>query len=169
MENNLNYVANPVLVFARAITDVHLNGKTYDLTLSDGHIVKATAAQTARHTPVPGDYWVVQADGYEYINPRDVFERKYRPIDDIPDHATEQMINESIVDIAYDVLKDGRTTVCTLTLKNGFTVRGESLVVNSARFDKALGEKYAFEQALDRCWPFFGFLVAQKRHEAGIK
>lgn len=32
----------------------------------------------ARYTPVVGDYWVVQEDGYIYLNPRDVFERKYQ-------------------------------------------------------------------------------------------
>ncbi len=34
---------------------------------------------TARYTPVEGDYVVTQEDGYTYINPRDVFERKYHP------------------------------------------------------------------------------------------
>ena len=25
-----------------------------------------------------GDYWVIQPDSYVYLNPKDVFERKYR-------------------------------------------------------------------------------------------
>lgn len=34
-----------------------------------------------------------------------------------------------IVGETYTVLPSGRVTVCELTLKNGFTVRGESAVV----------------------------------------
>jgi hypothetical protein len=44
--------------------------------------VTATHEMLARYTPVPGDYWVVQADGYVYLNPKDVFERKYEPMDE---------------------------------------------------------------------------------------
>lgn len=34
----------------------------------------------ARMTPVPGDYYVIQEDGYAYLNPKAVFERKYSPL-----------------------------------------------------------------------------------------
>ena len=34
----------------------------------------------ARMIPQVGDYWVIQSDGYVYLNPKDVFERKYRPL-----------------------------------------------------------------------------------------
>ena len=38
-----------------------------------------TEKMCARMTPVKGDYWVTQLhDGYHYLNPKDVFERKYR-------------------------------------------------------------------------------------------
>jgi hypothetical protein len=37
---------------------------------------------TARYMPVVGDYWVIQSDGYIYLNPKDVFERKYSPLAD---------------------------------------------------------------------------------------
>jgi hypothetical protein len=33
----------------------------------------------ARFKPQPGEYWVRQADGYIYLNPKEVFERKYSP------------------------------------------------------------------------------------------
>jgi hypothetical protein len=47
------------------------------LLLSDGRVVTATPDMTSRMTPVVGDYWVVQADGYVYLNPKNIFERKY--------------------------------------------------------------------------------------------
>jgi hypothetical protein len=74
------YVANPVVVKAAKITDVY--------TLSDGaaHVFLdgesgqfyASAPMCARMSPKIGDYWVIQEDGYAYLNPKDVFERKYR-------------------------------------------------------------------------------------------
>jgi len=47
--------------------------------LEGGRIVVATPEMTSRMTPVVGDYWVVQSDGYAYLNPKNVFERKYSP------------------------------------------------------------------------------------------
>lgn len=50
------------------------------LRLSDGRNFKANSSMTARYVPVAGDYLVTQEDGYEYLNPKDVFERKYSTI-----------------------------------------------------------------------------------------
>lgn len=44
-------------------------------TLVTGYL--ASPEMTARYWPKVGDYLVRQADGYEYLNPKEVFERKY--------------------------------------------------------------------------------------------
>lgn len=54
-------------------------GIAHILLLENGERVQATEAMQARMTPAVGDYWVIQSDGYIYLNPNDVFERKYRP------------------------------------------------------------------------------------------
>lgn len=76
------YRAKPVEVEAFAIAGVGgtENGNT-QLLLENGGIVVATAEMQARYEPRVGDYWVTQSDGYTYLNPKDVFERKYAPID----------------------------------------------------------------------------------------
>lgn len=51
------------------------------LRLNDGRIVVPTPEMRARMEPSVGDYWVIQEDGYTYLNPKDVFERKYGPIE----------------------------------------------------------------------------------------
>ena len=74
------YVARPVSVNAFEIThvgEIQREDLSRILTLENGVCATATAAMLARMTPVPGDYWVIQGDGYEYINPRAVFKRKY--------------------------------------------------------------------------------------------
>lgn len=42
----------------------------------------ASPEMTARYWPKAGDYLVRQADGYEYLNPKEVFERKYANLSD---------------------------------------------------------------------------------------
>lgn len=42
---------------------------------------KIDSGMSARYVPIVGDYLVVQSDGYRYINPKEVFERKYRKAD----------------------------------------------------------------------------------------
>jgi hypothetical protein len=78
----MKYRANPVEVDAFRIAEVgpNVEGGGRTLRLDDGQVVLATPEMMARLTPAPGDYWVVQADGYVYLNPKDVFERKYTPL-----------------------------------------------------------------------------------------
>lgn len=78
------HTANPVRVNAASILTVakDIYGEQPDalaLRLSDGRLFIADAAMCARYTPVVGDYLVTQEDDYTYINPKDVFERKYSP------------------------------------------------------------------------------------------
>lgn len=76
------HIANPVSVQARKITSVSRinNGVDTSLLLDGGDAYLAGPEMTARYRPVDGDYLVIQEDGYHYINPKEVFERKYREI-----------------------------------------------------------------------------------------
>ena len=61
----------------------------------------------------------------------------------------------------YLILPDGRTTLCMLTLENGYTIRGESSCVSIENFNVALGEKYAYENAVEKIWPLEGYLLRE--------
>lgn len=83
----MKFVANPVIVQAWHIESVAEQrepngGLKLTLDSKDANenpiVVTATPEMLARMIPQPGDYWVVQEDGYTYLNPKDVFERKYR-------------------------------------------------------------------------------------------
>jgi len=91
----MKYVANPVEVDAFCIVDVgevQPDGSRW-LGLDGAPTSIATAQMMSRMTPVVGDYWVVQSDGYEYLNPAAVFERKYHPA---PDTYYLGAMNESL-------------------------------------------------------------------------
>lgn len=81
-----------------------------------------------------------------------------------PTRVTKEAILAKIAAVDYVVMPDGRTTICQLTMQNGFTVRGESSCVSVENFNKELGEKYAYEKAFDAAWAVEGYLLAELRH-----
>lgn len=57
----------------------------------------------------------------------------------------------------------GRLTLCVIQLKNEFTVVGKSACVYPEKYDRAVGEKLAREDAIRQIWPFLGFRMADER------
>jgi len=80
----MKYVANPVVVDAHVITaaDSIADDGSMPLRLDNGDHVHADPGMISRYRPVVGDYWVIQDGGYTYVNPKDVFERKYSPLEE---------------------------------------------------------------------------------------
>lgn len=56
-------------------------------------------------------------------------------------------------------------TFCVLTLRNGFTVTGESACASPENFDAELGRKIARQNAIDKVWPLMGYALKQKLAE----
>lgn len=71
-------------------------------------------------------------------------------------------VQDAIVKETYTVLPDGRTTICQLTLLNGYTVWGESFCVCIENFDAVKGNKYSRERAVDKVWPLLGYDLRNK-------
>lgn len=83
--------------------------------------------------------------------------------------VTNEQVNLAIKKTEYTLLPDGRTTVCTLTLDNGFTVRGESSCVFIENFDPEIGALMALRKATDKVWAFLGFRLAEKYHQQRLR
>ena len=58
----------------------------------------------------------------------------------------------------------GLLTFCTLVLRNGFTVTGESACASAENFDEAIGRKIARQNAVAKIWPLEGYLLKQRLH-----
>lgn len=71
-------------------------------------------------------------------------------------------IHLKIKSSVYYLLDDGRTTICQLTLENGYSVIGKSACVSADNYNQALGEKYAFEDAVNAVWPLEGYLLKER-------
>jgi hypothetical protein len=76
----------------------------------------------------------------------------------------KQYLESHIKDVDYIVMKDGRTTICTITMVNGFTVNGYSACVDVKNFDSALGRRYSYENAFAQLWPLECYLLAETLH-----
>lgn len=78
---NFTHQANPVLVKASKIVGIGINTTApINAALEDGTNIILTEEMIARFLPDVGDYVVTQEDGYVYVNPKAVFERKYSPL-----------------------------------------------------------------------------------------
>ena len=53
-------------------------------------------------------------------------------------------------------------TFCVLTLKNGFTVTGESACASPENFDAEVGRKIARANAVNKIWPLMGYELRSK-------
>lgn len=81
--------------------------------------------------------------------------------------VTPDLINSAIVNETYTKLPSGRTLICELTLKNGYTVIGESSCVSIENFDLDLGKKISRENAKNKVWQLEGYLLKEKLFNKG--
>jgi hypothetical protein len=74
-------------------------------------------------------------------------------------------IKSKIVGVDYHNFPETTVTVCCLKLANGYNALGESACVNPENFDKHIGEKIAFDNAVEKIWQLEGYLLKQALFE----
>ena len=87
----------------------------------------------------------------------------------IPNKVTMSDLQAKVKMTRYQRLEGTTTTICEITLENGYTLVGTSACVDPKEFNQALGEKYAFERAFEQMWALEGYLLKQRRFEAGLE
>ncbi len=172
------------------ITDVLGDSSTVTLHGGEGRFRNVSSEYVKKHAPTVGGYYVIYEDGYESYSPAEAFESGYLLIHpdrqpdlpgdeelqikseesleeswnkekkDVPS-VTEEMVESVILTEQYHVPDGTCHTLCTLTLRNGFTVVGESACVHPDRFNAELGRQYAREKAVDKVWGFEAYLLQQ--------
>ena len=75
--------------------------------------------------------------------------------------VTKDYIESLVVKEQYHVFEGSTFTSCLLTLKNGFTVHGESACASPENFDAELGEKIARDNAVNKIWMLEGYLLRE--------
>lgn len=74
--------------------------------------------------------------------------------------VTKEHIEGQIKSTQWDRLGE-TVTVCTITLWNGYSVRGEAACVNPANYNAEIGQRVSYDDAFRKLWPLYGFLLAE--------
>jgi len=117
----------------------------------------------------------------EYLNHQRIYDKKIRRRDNMSNEAgVEELIQEKklnaprlrpedieavIVMETYTKLPSGKCLICEMTLKNGFTVRGESACVSKENFDMDVGKMVSRDDAKSKIWQLEGYLLQQRLHD----
>jgi hypothetical protein len=68
--------------------------------------------------------------------------------------------------VEYETRSGSILRWCVIELENGFSVTGRpSVSVSAENDDVEIGEKVAYDNALNEVWPLEGYLLKQKLHE----
>ncbi len=76
--------------------------------------------------------------------------------------VTPEHLENVIQSEQYHVFPNSTFTSCLLTLKNGFTVHGESACASPENFDAELGRKIARDNAKNKIWMLEGYLLRER-------
>lgn len=72
---------------------------------------------------------------------------------------TPEDIDRAIRKVDYYVFPGTTLTVCCMTLRNGFSVTGESAAASPENFNVEIGERIAFSNARDKIWALEGYAL----------
>ena len=75
---------------------------------------------------------------------------------------TPAMVDHAIMSEEYHVFDATQLTICVLTLRNGFTVTGESACASPENFDEEIGQNIARGNARDKIWSLMGFALMEQ-------
>lgn len=80
----------------------------------------------------------------------------------IAPRVTPAIVDAAIAGEHFWVPEGTTLTVCVLTLRNGFTVTGESACASPENFDAELGRKIARDNARQKIWALEGYQLRTK-------
>ncbi len=109
--------------------------------------------------------WAIPKNKVKVMNEQDV-EKEINDKGLTAPRLTPEFIDSIAIAGEYHVFPTTQLTVCCLTLKNGFTVTGESACVSPENFNEEIGRKIAYENARNKIWMLEGYLLKQKLYEA---
>lgn len=127
--------------------------------------VAAAAAQTAQ----PVDDGIPAAPlppvlGGELLEPASdaELEKAVEALPNTAPHLTAEHIQRVIVDEIYTRIEGTLTTICTLKLRNGYTVVGvNNGPVSPENFDQQVACEYAYKGAVNQIWTLEGYLLKE--------
>lgn len=85
----------------------------------------------------------------------------------MPSTVTEDLLKSKIVGESYSRMGI-KTTICVLTMANGFEVVGTSACVDPNNFNYETGKKYAYENAFDKLYELESYQLHTTLRKLGL-
>jgi Phage protein (N4 Gp49/phage Sf6 gene 66) family len=95
-------------------------------------------------------------------------EQKLQELQANAPRLTPQHVYSLITKETFTRLPSQKKLTCELTLKNGYTVTGESSTVSPENFRQEIGEQVSRERATAQIWPLEGYLLQQRLYETAL-
>lgn len=70
-------------------------------------------------------------------------------------------IKAAIAETEYFRAKE-TLTICILTMRNGFHIIGKSACASPENYDQAVGERYAYDDAVRQVWGFEAYALKER-------
>ena len=102
------------------------------------------------------------------MNDEDILEKKIIEKNLTAPRIALELVDAAIASEEYHVFETSCLTICVLTLKNGFTVSGESACVSVENFDEEIGQTISRAKARDKIWTLLGFLLQEKLSNSNL-
>lgn len=74
--------------------------------------------------------------------------------------VTEDSIKGKIDSVKF--LYDQQTTICLITMQNGFKFIGTSTPADARNYDADVGDRYAYDNAFKQIWTHEGYLLREQ-------
>lgn len=99
------------------------------------------------------------------MNIYDEVEQVIQSKNHVAPRSTPELLEDLVADIQYVLLPDRRSTLCCISLVNGFTVHGISSVVSAENYDQEVGRITSYKKAHQALKDTYGFLIAERRYQ----
>ncbi len=77
------------------------------------------------------------------------------------ERVTKEYIESRIAGAPVFIKAANTLTICVITVDNGFKVTGESACAKPENYDVSIGEKVSYDNAFNKLWGFFGFVLCE--------
>lgn len=79
-----------------------------------------------------------------------------------PNRVTLDSIKAGVESVEYlNPESSKHFTIAVVRMKNGYIVIGQSAPADPENYNKELGEKFAYEDAIRKVWPLEGYLLCE--------
>ena len=78
---------------------------------------------------------------------------------------TPAMVDAAIDSYSFQVLPGTLVTLCTMKLKKGAIVTGESHVISPSNFKEKVGQEVSYKNAREKIWELEGYLLRQRVYD----